>query len=226
MQVTPLIFNNIQNKNYTKKSEPTAVENRNNRSEKFFVDNRESYGRYIAFGNAASDVSKKVATLRVFLASEVAPFLAKHKPTADANDLIHHNAENRLEIFQKKKRVFSADWGDLQKLDIAAKHLSKPLSHERNIQEYRYLKDKSKKYFVSDDVREYAASISDEMYKRTLYLDTFKPILLQYHKAEQDIRNGLVNLQPEKFLPKLVTKYENVQEASNIALFNTRHIAK
>ena len=54
----------------------TVIDNRNDNSKKSFVDGREYYGRYIAFGNTTSDVSKKVATLRVFLASEVAPFLA------------------------------------------------------------------------------------------------------------------------------------------------------
>ena len=223
MQVTPLIFNNIRNKNYTKKSETTAVENRNNSSKKFFVDNRESYGRYIAFGSTTSAVSKKVATLRV-LASEVAPFLAKHKPTTDANDSILEQAEAMLGIFQKRDKAFyaKADLGvDFKELDIVAKHLSKPLSYERNIKEYEYLVKKSQKYFVPDDVREYATSISDKMHESTPYLDTFKPILLQCHKTEQDIRNGLANLRPKTFLPELVTRYGKLQEASNMALDNT-----
>ena len=224
MQVTPLIFNNILNKNYTKKSETTAVENRNSSSEKFFVDNRESYGRYIAFGSATSAVSEKVATLRVFLATEVEPFLAKHEEIAGANDVLHQQAETMLDIFRKSRNAFNlkSDSGvDFKELDIVAKHLSKPLSHERNIKEYEYLRRKSKKYFVSDDVPTYATSISDEMHKRTLYLDTFKKMLFQYHRTEKDIRNGHANLQPEKFFPELVTKYKQVQEASNMALLNT-----
>jgi len=228
MQVTPLIFNNIQNKNYSQKSKMTVIVNRNDNSKKSFVDGREYYGRYIAFGNATSNVTEKIATLQKFLADEIEPFLKKHKKLNNQTLSIHQKSEEMFDIFSQKRDDFRTtirEGFELEKIDFVAEHLQKPLIYEQNIQEYNYLRGKSQKYFVSDDVQEYATRIASEMHKKTPYLSSFSPIMSQYYKTAQDIKNGLVNLSPESMFPKLSAKSEEIYKAETTSLLSIfRHI--
>ena len=224
MQVTNLTFNRIQNKKYSQSTRMTAVDNRNSNLQKSFVDAKDSYGRYIAFKSTAPiEVAQKIARLNSFLLDEVAPFLEKHKELAEQNNLIHQKASAILDAVWKKRNNVDAKIDEsfrVETINIVNEHLKKPLLYLQNLKKYESLNDESKKYFVDDEVRQFADIIAPQIHKITPYLDSFNPLVAQYHKTIKDARNGIDGLTNEQVIPRLNAKSAQIREAELRSLFS------
>lgn len=189
-----------------------------------FASPNEIHGRYLSFkGNFLTLRKQQLETIGRFLAEEVAPFLERHRAFYEQNNAIRQAAHDVLEVLSKKELDFHERLRagiKPEELDFVKQSMGKPLAHRQNVQEYKYLRDKSYKYFSAPAISDYAESIGAEAQATTPYLKSFAPSFFRLQKTERDIRNGFANLRLEQSAPELFAKRKAVYEAQSIAAKN------
>jgi len=232
LKVIPQLYNNRNTKiqsNHKSRNEQIKSNFASNNSARdaLLVNNQCLYARYVVFRGSvtqpAQDAALMTSEIRLFLGGEVTRFLRKHEMLYLRNTKIAEKAEKLLKPFDKKSDEFSEKLREgfkPKELDIVQANMQRLLKKEQIVKEYSYLREKSQKYFVSDETSAYAESISGQMGETTNYLTHFSPLMQRYHRMMSDVRNGLADKHIEITSPELAVNKEAVQKAEQDARFN------
>lgn len=217
--------NSITSNKYKTNPQKTKQQDLQNNSSKQFMPSNSSYGKAIAFGSkkfvSAGDFEIMKAGLVDFVEHECKPFLAKAQPFSDKNHQIHNIADEMTSLYHKKVICGQSDF-KIFDAEIPQGY-KKVAEYLKNKEEYNYLKEKSKKEFVSDETRQYALNIAS-IFNPEPVIEHYSPVITKLKNIEKTIKNGIAGLKAMQKSSKIAQKRDNLHEAESLTLFNQHFI--
>lgn len=165
----------------------------------------------------SNEISYRQNIVTDYIKNVVEPLLDNNKDFIDRSNAVSATISDTLQsIYTQKKQIDNKykDNYNLEEIPFVKQNLDIPLKYRANLQEYNYLTNNYKFYFLSEDDKNFAQNIKEEIHNPDFL--KYKSVVKLFDNIKAGQKNHKVS-----FSPEFEKKIENYWQVREIVLKNS-----
>ena len=162
----------------------------------------------------SNEISYRQNIVTDYIKNVVEPLLDNNKDFIDRSNAVSATISDTLQsIYTQQKQIDNKykDNYNLEEIPFVKQNLDIPLKYRANLQEYNYLTNNYKFYFLSEDDKNFAQNIKEEIHNPDFL--KYKSVVKLFDNIKAGQKNHKVSFSPE--FEKKIENYYNLQTKVN-----------